>query len=71
MSKSCLAVSRDDLKQGQAISPGLKEWLDAVIIPALVREWLSEPDDRGKSLVNCNEDVPDFKTKKNGSEVIH
>jgi len=69
MSALCSEVSSEGQIGGQSIRPELKGWLDGVIIPALVREWLKESNDKGKSLVNLNEDMQDFKSK-NGSEVI-
>lgn len=70
MSGSCSEVSCESQIGGQSIRPELKEWLDMVIVPALVWEWSDEPDDKRKSLINRNEDMPDSMTKKNCLEVI-
>jgi hypothetical protein len=42
---------------GKKLDSGLKSWLDNVIIPALVREYLCEIETRNRLATSCNLEV--------------
>lgn len=50
---------------GKRLNPALKSWMDNVIIPALVREYLAEIEKRNRLATTCGSEVT---SDKDGNE---
>lgn len=50
---------------GRRLDPGLKSWMDNVIIPALVREYLAEIEQRNRLAITDGSEVT---SDKDGNE---
>jgi hypothetical protein len=50
---------------GKRLDPALKSWMDNVIIPALVREYLAEIEKRNRLATTC---ISEVTSDKDGNE---